>query len=166
MKAPVTVKEQLCVCNGGTEPEICDFCSLALFPCWTDLHIWHTCSYVFPVSVTVLLSCCLSDAKEQKLSSEADLGGNLHPAGLAPTLSGGPRNVPLRGASFQLLGFDVTSNCTLIFVLISHRGLLPVKQDKYFCCFSKCRCHVKTDLYIHFFFLNSSLVGDKSLKSR
>ncbi|KAI9518041.1 hypothetical protein NQZ68_041633, partial [Dissostichus eleginoides] len=54
-------------------------------------------------------------AKEQQLSSEADLGGNLHPAGLAPALSAGLRNVPFRGAAFQLLGFDVTSNCTLTF---------------------------------------------------
>ncbi|KAK1888195.1 Protein O-mannosyl-transferase TMTC2, partial [Dissostichus eleginoides] len=54
----------------------------------------------------------MMDAKEQQLSSEADLGGNLHPAGLAPALSAGLRNVPFRGAAFQLLGFDVTSNCT------------------------------------------------------
>lgn len=32
MKAAATVKEQLCVGNGGTELEICDLCSLALFP--------------------------------------------------------------------------------------------------------------------------------------
>lgn len=119
MKASGPIKEQRCACNGGTEPQICDFCSLALFPRWADLHIWHTCSYLFSVSLTALLSCCLSDAKEQKLSSEADLGGNLYLAGLAPALSGWLRNVPLRGAGFQLLGFDVTSNCTLMFVLIS-----------------------------------------------
>lgn len=59
MKAPVTIKEQLCVCNGGTEPGSCDFCSLMLFPPWTDLHIWHTCTYAFPVL------CCLSYTKEQ-----------------------------------------------------------------------------------------------------
>lgn len=126
MKAPVTVKEQHCVCTGGTEPEFCDFCSLALLPCWTDLA--HLLICISPV----LLSCCLSDAKKQRLSSEADLGGNLHPA---PILSGGPRNVPLRGTGFQLLGLDVTSNCTLTFVLISHRGRLPARLDKYFGCF-------------------------------
>lgn len=70
--------------------------------------------------LSVLLSCCVSDAKKQPLSSEADLGGNLHPAGLAPALSAGLGNVPFRGAAFQLLGFNVTSNCTLTFALISH----------------------------------------------
>ncbi|XP_050929487.1 protein O-mannosyl-transferase TMTC2 isoform X1 [Lates calcarifer] len=44
--------------------------------------------YNMMVLLAAPLSRCLSDAEEQKLSSEADLGGNLHPAGLAPTLSG------------------------------------------------------------------------------
>lgn len=126
---PGAVTRQRRVCDGGAEPEICDFCSLASFPRRTDLHIWHTCSCLFSVAP---LSCCLSDAKEQKLSSEADLGGNLHPAGLAPTLSSGPRNVPLRGAGFQPAGFDVTSNCVLMFVLISYGGPAARKATRVF----------------------------------
>lgn len=143
MKAPLTVKEQLYVCNGGTDPELRNFCRLALFPCRTGLHIWHTCSYVFRVP------CCLWDAKEQRLSSEADPGGNLHPVAPAPTLSSGSRNVPHRGAGFRchfLLQADVCAN-------LMRRSAARKARRVFWLLFKpvdKWRGHFRADLNIRF----------------
>lgn len=62
MKAPVTVKEQLCICNAGTEPRSCDFCSLMLLPPRTVLHIWHTCTYCMCIPSLVLSVICTAEA--------------------------------------------------------------------------------------------------------
>lgn len=120
-----TINEQHCISTGGSDLR---FLQPNVFPRWTDSRTWHTCSYLFLVFLTLLLSCCLSDANEQQLSLEADSGSNLYPAGLPPTISGGLKNAAFHEAAFQLLGLSVTSNCMLIFVLISHTSLMPAKK--------------------------------------
>lgn len=84
-----------CACSQGTEPEIWDFCSLVLFPRWTDLHIWHTCSYPHTPSSFAHCAAFMLFVRRQwaEVFIRAKPGWhcNLHPAGLTPTPSGGLR---------------------------------------------------------------------------
>lgn len=134
MKAPVTVKERHCVCNGGTEPEICDFCCSASFSSlnWFA-HLAHLLVSVslqfcslrrshavcqtprsrsFRQRQTWVVICTLLVSLQHSLVD----WGMFHSEKL----------------SFQLLGLDVISNCALMFVLISCRGLMPGRRDKNF----------------------------------
>lgn len=67
------------------------------------------CTFGTPAHVC-FQACAIYQTPEQQLSSEADLGDNLHPAGLTQTPSVG------RGMFHsEELVFNITSNCMLKF---------------------------------------------------
>lgn len=135
MKVPVTVKEQRCVCNGGTGPASRDFCSLAFVsPLNWFAHLAHLLvSVSFPVFFArcAPLSCRLSDAKEQRLSSEADLGGNLRPHWSRSNALWWAEECSTPRSWFSAPQDSMSlliARC--VFALISHRGLLPGRWDE------------------------------------